>query len=256
MDCSQEQIDALIDGELPDESARRLDEHLSTCSNCTTAVAHAAIRKAAIRKAGKRYTATPQFREAMMRQLSAAGGPVAPARPVRSSPPGRWLAAAASLLVVIALAASGIFLTRRQDAAAAVLAEVADIHTAALASGNPVDVVSTDRHTVKPWFEGKVPFSFDLPELPRGSEVSIIGGRLAWFHQTPAAHILLRFRQHRLSLFILPRESPAGQALSGGERRRNGVGYQVWEREELRYVLVGNIDAPDLCRVASMFGGC
>ncbi len=50
----------------------------------------------------------------------------------------------------------------RQDQA---LAELADLHVATMASGTPVDVVSTDRHTVKPWFQGKIPFTFNLPEL-------------------------------------------------------------------------------------------
>ena len=45
------------------------------------------------------------------------------------------------------------------------LSEVADLHVATLASASPVDVVSTDRHTVKPWFQGRIPFTFNLPEL-------------------------------------------------------------------------------------------
>jgi anti-sigma factor RsiW len=51
--------------------------------------------------------------------------------------------------------------SRRADS----LSEVADLHVGALASANPVDVVSTDRHTVKPWFQGRIPFSFNIPEL-------------------------------------------------------------------------------------------
>jgi anti-sigma factor RsiW len=55
------------------------------------------------------------------------------------------------------------------------LREVADLHVTALASASPVDVISTDRHTVKPWFQGKIPFAIDLPELSN-SEFSLLGG--------------------------------------------------------------------------------
>ena len=56
------------------------------------------------------------------------------------------------------------------------LAELVDLHVATLASANPVDVISTDRHTVKPWFQGKLPFTFNLPEL-QNSSFKLVGGR-------------------------------------------------------------------------------
>ena len=64
-----------------------------------------------------------------------------------------------------------------------VFSELADLHVSALASATPVDVISTDRHTVKPWFQGRIPFSFNLPEL-QGSEFTLIGGRVTYLAQT------------------------------------------------------------------------
>ena len=56
-----------------------------------------------------------------------------------------------------------------------VVSEIADLHVTALASASPVEVISTDRHTVKPWFQGKIPFSFNLPEL-QNTEFSLLAG--------------------------------------------------------------------------------
>ena len=82
-----------------------------------------------------------------------------------------------------------------------VFSELADLHVATLASATPVDVISTDRHTVKPWFEGKIPFTFNLPEL-QGTEFSLVGGRVTYLSQAPGAHLLYRLRKHELSVFI------------------------------------------------------
>ena len=92
----------------------------------------------------------------------------------RSSFAVRWMfAAALSILVVASLLATylGVQRSRRDQG----YGEIADLHVAALASSSRVDVVSSDRHTVKPWFQGKIPFTFDLPEL-QNSEFSLLGG--------------------------------------------------------------------------------
>jgi len=70
-----------------------------------------------------------------------------------------------------------------------VFSEIADLHVSTLASSSPVDVISTDRHTVKPWFQGKIPFAFNLPEL-QNSEFTLIGGRMTYLDQTPGAHLI------------------------------------------------------------------
>ena len=64
------------------------------------------------------------------------------------------------------------------------MSELVDLHVATLASSNPIDVVSSDRHTVKPWFEGKIPFTFNLPEL-QNSPFTLVGGRVSYLNQSP-----------------------------------------------------------------------
>jgi len=71
-------------------------------------------------------------------------------------------AMAGVVLVLGALTSTYVGTRSGQDQ---VFSEIADLHVAALASSSPVDVISTDRHTVKPWFQGKIPFAFNLPDL-------------------------------------------------------------------------------------------
>ena len=76
-----------------------------------------------------------------------------------------------------------------------------DTHLIALSSPNPVDVISDDRHNVKPWFQGKLPFAFNMPEV-QGSNFDLIGGKVVYVQQRPGAALLYRAGQHKISIFI------------------------------------------------------
>jgi anti-sigma factor RsiW len=106
---------------------------------------------------------------------------------------GPWLPAfAAAAALVLLLVLTAIWLQRARGEQA--LGELADLHVSTLASANPVDVISTDRHTVKPWFQGKLPFTFNLPEM-QNSPLKLAGGRLAYFQQSPGAQLLFETRK-------------------------------------------------------------
>ncbi len=129
-----------------------------------------------------------------------------------------------------------------------VFSEIADLHVATLASSSPVDVISTDRHTVKPWFQGKIPFAFDLPEL-QNSEFSLLGGRMTYLDQTPGAHLIYDVRKHHISVFVFQDRSlrlPAG--LDGILSRRRDVSFnmETWSQGGLRYFVVGDASAADI----------
>jgi anti-sigma factor RsiW len=120
------------------------------------------------------------------------------------------------------------------------------MHVATLASANPVDVISTDRHTVKPWFAGRIPFSFNLPEL-LNSEFTLAGGRVAYFHHSPGAQLLFHLRKHELSVFIFQEE--AGELpFSAGELTSTKLAFRMesWSEGGLRYFIVGDAAAADV----------
>ena len=126
------------------------------------------------------------------------------------------------------------------------LTEIADMHVTELASVNPVDVVSTDRHTVKPWFAGKLPFSFNLPEL-QNSEYTLVGGRVAYFEHSPGAELLFNLRKHQLSVFIFKDEARGFSARAGtATATRLALQIETWSEGGLRYYIVGDAPATDV----------
>jgi anti-sigma factor RsiW len=250
--CSewQNQIDAYVDAELPRPDTDRFRTHAEECAACAAMALAAIESKAAIRRAGHCYTASPELRArvfALVNNKGLTNDQAVPARRERRMPWGAWpwltsatwprwaLAAAALLLVAV-----GLFMVNLRQQTTA-LAELVDLHVADLASANPVEVVSTDRHTVKPWFQGKIPFIFDLPEL-QGSAFTLLGGRLAYFRQEPGAELLFRYQRHFLSVFIF-RQTPQLALSSSFADQSSSFRVRTWTQGGLRYVVVGDANA-------------
>jgi anti-sigma factor RsiW len=108
-----------------------------------------------------------------------------------------------------------------------------------------VDVLSTDRHTVKPWFQGKIPFTFNLPEL-QGSEFTLLGGRVTYLAQTPGAHLIYQFRKHQISVFIFQDRGEETASLPSGPMHTLSFTVESWAQNGLRYFVVGDAGAADI----------
>jgi anti-sigma factor RsiW len=115
--------------------------------------------------------------------------------------------------------------------------ELIDMHTTIVASAQPVDVVSTDRHTVKPWFEGRVPFAVDVPDLSK-TPFRVAGGRVVFWHGQPGAYLLVTKGAHRISVFVfsdMPRMAATPQ-----------MTIVTWRRNGLAYTAIGDISKAEL----------
>jgi anti-sigma factor RsiW len=119
------------------------------------------------------------------------------------------------------------------------------LHVATIASANPVDVVSTDRHTVKPWFAGKIPFRFNLPDL-QGSAFTLVGGRVSYLRQSPGAELIFKIRQHQVSVFIFQEKDLGGAANVGAMRNARSFNVRSWSREGLVYFAISDVNGADL----------
>src|SRR5436309_3028591 len=137
----------------------------------------------------------------------------------------------AAVLVIAALFGWNQFRSR-SDAA---LAELVDMHVATLASASPVDVLSTDRHTVKPWFQGKLPFTFNLPEVA-GSPFTLVGGKMVYLQQSPGAELLYQVRQHKISVFIFQTREGEKKPLAADHAL--SFTFSEWTQGQLQYCLV------------------
>src|ERR1700746_3630885 len=185
-------LDTYLDGELPSEEMLAFDSHVHSCSTCGADALARVQMKRSIHAVGKRFTPSPEFRKMVQRRIEA--------KPRRRSFGIAWMMASA-VTAVLGIGFGDLFLGRDTDRTEQVYSEVADLHVGMLASSSPVDVVSTDRHTVKPWFQGKIPFAFDLPEL-QNSEFSLLGGRMTYLAQAPGAHLVYEVRKHRISVLV------------------------------------------------------
>jgi anti-sigma factor RsiW len=240
-------LDTYLDGELPSEEMRDFDVHVHNCPSCSAVALTRVQTKRAIQVAGRRFTPSAEFRRKIQQR-------VAP-KPRWSLSPGWMFAAAAALVLIVGAVTSNYVGTR--SGSGQVFSEIADLHVATLASSSLVDVISTDRHTVKPWFQGKIPFAFDLPEL-QNSEFSLLGGRMTYLDQTPGAHLIYDVRKHHISVFVFQDRSlslPAG--LNGNSFTPKDVSFnmETWSKDGLRYFVIGDASAADIDRLAKLFRG-
>jgi anti-sigma factor RsiW len=241
MSCGrwQEKIDAYIDAEMPEAEARELETHLQTCNSCSSEALARSELKRSIHLAGKAFAPDPEFRRRIQEGIAA--------KPVRRA--WYWVPAVAFIGAAVILIVLGPLLLRRDSQRERVLSELTDLHVTTLASANRVDVVSSDKHTVKPWFQGKLPFTFNLPEL-QGSPFELVGGKLTYIDQDPAAELLYTVRQHVLSVFIL-KDSPELDRAIEDVKLMHKLSFNIesWSAAGLRYFIItdaGNSDVDDL----------
>lgn len=228
------QLDAYLDGELQSGAMQELDRHLRECSACAAESLRRLQWKRTVQSAGRKYTADAALKERVRKNISRGHSP-------RTAWSWRWAAMPAMAALLLLGAWGYLWQERRSVKQDHVLSELADLHVATLASASPVDVVSTDRHTVKPWFEGKIPFSFNLPELP-GTGFELVGGRVSYLDQAPGAELIYRIRKHQISVFIF-QERASGLDASGAARSFH---VESWTQGGLRYFVIGDASPDDL----------
>jgi anti-sigma factor RsiW len=241
-DSWSEKLDAYFDGELTADDARALQEHLRGCSSCAADGLARLQQKLAVRAAGQRFTPDPAFRARIEKSIAAR-------RP--SLWKRYWLPVLATAAVLVIVGASLLTLNRERRGEQQLVSELADLHVATLASVNPVDVVSTDRHTVKPWFAGRIPFTFNLPEL-QDSPFTLIGGKVSYLHQSPGAELIYRVRQHQISVFIFQEKDLRN--VSEEAATLNSLSFQVrsWTHNGLRYFVIGDANAQDIDKLTEL----
>jgi anti-sigma factor RsiW len=240
-------LHARLDNELDMAGSASIDLHLSDCRAC--AAQYAALESLRDEIAAADLAYAPGA--ALERNLAA--------RLLRESKsPFRfrsrnWLNAsvmAAAAIGVVVLVVS-IPMLRIGSGTDAIGAEILDDHLRALQPMHQVDVPSSDQHTVKPWFQGKINFSPPVPDLSKDGFV-LVGGRLDVIRRQPAAAIVYRRRQHIVSLYV----SPSSGADSKLELHEQG-GYHLlhWMQNNMSYWAVSDVDTADLRTFAELVRG-
>src|SRR5262245_54824603 len=248
MNCQESKrwLDAYLDGELDLPRAVELEGHLQDCPACAQAQQRLFSLREAIRAAAFQapQSLARRVRTALLSQTRSV-------RPQRT--PFRWwlswgFGSAAATLCLAVILAQTVFQTGPEQR---VLNEITDSHIRSLMGTHLVDVASSDQHTVRPWFEGKVDFAPPVPNLSaKGFE--IIGGRLDYIAGRPTATLVYQIRKHYISLFIQPAASPRAMDIESRSYQR---GYHVvsWAAHGMRYWAISEISDEELRDFAKTF---
>lgn len=244
MTCDEAKIllHALLDNELDAGHAREVEAHIASCPACAAELAAQREMQRALADTNLRYTAPASLRARIEASL-----PQPQRQPSRRS----VLRGFAMGSAVSALAASGVVaVVLRQDDQQRILSEVVSAHLRSLQAGHLTDVVSTDQHTVKPWFNGKLDVAPPVIDLT-AQGFTLVGGRLDYIDARAIGAVVYRRRQHVINLFVSQTAStehrpPKTQTMQGFNCRR-------WGNRGLNFWAVSDLGADELAEFVDKF---
>ena len=250
MTCDEAKIllHALIDGELDAGHARAVEDHIAGCAACAAELAAWREMSKAVAGADLRYKAPLELR----RRIEAAL-PQAAVVPITQAAPNRRavLRGFAMGSAVSALAATGLVaIVLRNDDAERIQSEVVSAHLRSLQAGHLTDVVSTDQHTVKPWFNGKLDVAPPVIDLT-AQGFTLIGGRLDYVDTRPIGAVVYRRRSHVINLFVAQTASTERRAARS--ETIQGFNIRRWSDRGLNYWAVSDIAADELAEFGEKF---
>jgi anti-sigma factor RsiW len=248
MNCAEAEImlHALLDGELDAGHARDVEAHIADCAGCAEKLAAFRAMRATMAGADLKHKAPTALRARIEAAFPAAaasgraGAAVLPLRPSRRSFLGGFGAGA----VLSGALAAGIVLTvSRNDQEQTIANDVVSAHIRSLQAGHLMDVATSDQHTVKPWFDGKVDVAPPVIDLTADG-FTLIGGRLDYIDGEPVAAVVYRRRQHVINLFVAQHLGAAHAAVTA----RSVQGYNVrhWSEQGLAFWAVSDLDGEEL----------
>lgn len=244
MSCSAGLVEAYLDDELDAAERAAIERHLAECADCTNRYARLSKQKGDVKQAAGYYKAPAELQESIRRGLRREAGE---AKRIATAP-WRPLAIAASLLLIVSASWNAVQM-RTRATEAGLPDTVLNDHLRSLIGTHLLDVPSSDQHTVKPWFAGKLDFSPDVRDLANQG-FPLVGGRLEYLEGRRIAALVYHRRQHVINLFIWPvGSSPRDESAIS----RNGYNLRHWASGPMTYWAVSDVSAPELETLRNLY---
>jgi anti-sigma factor (TIGR02949 family) len=219
-----------FDNELDAVGAAEFERHLEQCPECVNALDALESLRSSINVAQLYEKAPTQLRKKVLADVGAKRSIVA----FPSPKVWTWLAVAAALLLAAYIGTRLIYSQRAGNYETVLAAEIVDAHLRSLQPGHLTDVVSTDQHTVKPWFDGKIDFSPPVRDFA-DQGFPLQGGRIDVVHGRTVAALVYARRKHFVNVFIWPTDEKDSAPSSGSQQ-----GYQwiEWRKGGMEFCAV------------------
>jgi len=244
----RERLSPFLDDELDAVTSREVSEHVAGCPACAAELAGLEALRARLRSEVEYHRAPEVLRARVLRQTRAAAERAGRAHP---RPAVRWWRGLAAAAVLVAVA-GGAWLSgsaARGGPADALVREGVSAHVRSLMAAHLTDVASSDQHTVKPWFNGRLDFSPPVADLASAG-FPLVGGRLDYLAGRAVAALVYRRRQHVINVFVWPVDDPRTAVAPAATRhgyhviRATHAGMALW--------LVSDLDPRELATLARL----
>jgi anti-sigma factor RsiW len=247
MNCEAAQtlVDAYIDGELDPAGKLEIERHLEECAICASGYAEHGSLKRAVGAGELRFQAPPELQQRIRFALRAEAKNEKPAPTV----PRRWFNAAAGLAIAALALLFVLPFVSNRGGDDPVAREVLAGHVRSLMGNHLTDVPSSDQHTVKPWFDGKLDFAPPVVDLA-AQGFPLVGGRLDYVDNRPVAALVYQRYKHFINVFIWPDGSRGESAAKAAERQ----GYDLvrWTKGGMTYWAVSDLEQSELKRFVEL----
>jgi mycothiol system anti-sigma-R factor len=246
-DITRTVLHGYLDGELDATGAAEFERHLEGCRECATALAAEESLRSSLQRSGLYESAPVALRKRIRASLDDATSSSSGAR----IPAWQWFAVAATILLVASVSWFAWPRPVKDSVASApfTAAELIDAHVRSLQPGHLTDVASTDQHTVKPWFDGKLAFVPPVRDFA-DEGFPLVGGRLDVLGGQNVAVLVYTRRKHIINVFVLPTREPDTPIHPPGLRQ--GYQWRHWRRQGMEYCAISDVSDSDIYELAQL----
>jgi anti-sigma factor (TIGR02949 family) len=238
-------LDAYVDDELDAATAAEMAAHLQSCSACAAMHEERVAMQTALRTSSLREAAPKGLRASILREIQNVQAPGAPARTVQW-----WQAWVVGASMAMAGAVGGWWLAQPRLIDSSPDLVVAR-HVASLAPAGPrIDVASSDRHEVRPWFQGRLDFAPRVRDLS-AQGIDLVGGRVEQIGDRQAAAIVYRLHKHVINVFVW--RGTGEPAVTARDATVRGFNVVTWSEQDLNFAAVSDTDSAELKRFTEAY---